>query len=328
MNNIKNAVDKIIFLDSATVDYGDIDFSPIRKLGDFSAFGFTPPEKAPGRARDAAIIILNKFRLEPALFDELPELRLIAVAATGYNTVDIAEAERREVAVANVPAYSAYSVAQSAMTFILACATNLIRYNGAAHDGRWSSSPVFTLGSWPTFEVRGKVLGILGLGDIGKQVARMAEAMGMRVAALRRQGIAYDNGIERLGLLELAEQSDFISVHMPLTEETDHLLDDEFFGRMKSSAFFLNLSRGPIVVSAALDRALRSGKIAGAAIDVMEQEPPDLNDPLLTAPNLIITPHMAWASIESRRRLVDEVAENIAVFQRGERRNRVDNPCR
>jgi glycerate dehydrogenase len=247
----------------------------------------------------------------------------VAVTATGYNNIDIEAASRLGVAVANVPGYSTPSVAQFTMACVLALATRLVEYSSAARDGRWSASPIYTLSTWPTFELNDKVLGVMGMGGIGKEVARLATAFGMRVIALGREGVEYDERWERTGLYELAERSDFVCVHLPLSSESKGIIGGEFISRMKRTAFLINMARGAIVDQAALDRALRSGRIAGAALDVLDREPPPADEPLLSAPNCIITPHIAWASVESRRRVVEEVAANIGAFMRGEARNRV-----
>lgn len=315
--------EKIVFLDASTVDYGDIDFSAIEEFGEFMAYEFTKPKGILQRIKDASIVITNKVALTDRTLDACRELRLIAVAATGYDVVDIDHASQREIAVANVPGYSTFSVAQLTVAFILALATNLIRYNNASRDGRWSSSNVFTLGSWPTFDLSNKVLGILGMGAIGRKVATLARAFDMRAIALKREGAYYNDDFERFSLHELAGLSDFVSIHLPLTPESEYLIDREFFRAMKRESFLINMSRGPIVRQEALAWALKSGEIAGAAVDVLEVEPPERDNPLLQIPNLIITPHIAWASIESRQRLVREIAENIRAFLSGESRNLV-----
>jgi glycerate dehydrogenase len=180
------------------------------------------------------------------------------------------------------------------------------------------------MGTWPAFELKGKTLGIMGFGSIGKAVAKFADAFGMDAFALKREKINYDDNYPRYELYPLAERSDFVSIHMPLTSENRHIINKDFLGRMKDKSFLINMARGPLVDPQALLWALESGKLAGAAIDVMEKEPPDLNDPLLNAPNLIITPHIAWATLEARQRLVHEIAENIKAYQRGEKRNVVN----
>lgn len=313
----------IVFLDAATIDYGDIDLSALEGLGHFTAFDATPPSLVAERLRDASVAITNKTAVTEEVVARCPSLRLIAVAATGYDVIDLPAASRREIAVVNVPGYATPTVAQFTIAYILACATRLVEYSAASRDGSWSASPSFTLGTWPTMDVRGKVLGIMGLGAIGREVARLARAFGMRVIALCREGVVYRDRVERAGFFDLAHRSDFVSVHLPLNAMTRHLIGRDFLARMKKSAFLINMARGAIVDPAALNEALRDGRIAGAAIDVMEKEPPDRDDPLLGAPNLIITPHVSWASVESRRRLVDEVVENIRAFMQGGRRNRV-----
>jgi glycerate dehydrogenase len=315
--------ERIVFLDASTVDYGDIDFSTIEEFGEFKAYKFTKPEGVLERIKDASIVITNKVVLNDRTLDECKGLKLIAVAATGYNIVNIDYASQREIAVANVPGYSTFSVAQLTLTFILALATNLIRYNNASRDGTWSRSDVFTLGSWPTFDLSNKVLGILGMGAIGRKVATLARAFDMQIIALKREGAYYNDDFERYNLHELAGLSDFVTIHLPLTPESEYLIDREFFRAMKRESFLINMSRGPIVRQDALERALKNGEIAGAAIDVMEVEPPERDNPLLQIPNLIVTPHIAWASVESRRRLIREIAENIRAFLSGDSRNLV-----
>ncbi|MCX7679037.1 MAG: D-2-hydroxyacid dehydrogenase [Spirochaetes bacterium] len=314
---------KIVFLDASTVDFGDIDLSIFTRHGNFASFPRTSKHETIERIKDATIVITNKVILNREIFSKAGSLRYIAVAATGYNNIDIDAARQFGIAVSNVAGYSTPSVAQFTMLFILALASRLIEYNAAAHSGRWSASPIFTLGNWPTVEIAGKTLGILGYGAIGREVARIATAFGMKVIALKRDGIAYSDEVPRMELFQLASVADFISVHLPLTAENRYFISDDFFSAMKPSGFFINMARGALVNPAALYRALVNGTIAGAAIDVMEQEPPHADDPLLTAPNLIITPHIAWATKESRQRLINEIDANIESFIRGVPRNLV-----
>ena len=313
--------EKIVFLDSSTVDYGDIDFFGLRELGDFSCYDVTYPDQVAERCRDATIVITNKVVIDAGIIGECPVLKMIAEAATGYNNINIAEAWRRNIVVANVPGYSTPTVAQLTMAFILALSTNLIKYNEAVHDGVWSRSPIFTMGTWPFFDLEGKTIGIMGLGAIGSEVARLCEAFRMKVIALKRGDGYSDSPYPRLGLYDLAAESDFISIHMPLSDYSKYIVNSDFLSHMKKGAFLINMARGPIVDPSALCVALENGIIAGAAIDVMEKEPPAADDPLLKAPNLIITPHIAWASKESRMRLVKEIKENIRAFLAGEKRN-------
>ncbi len=316
--------ERIVFLDSSTIDYGDMDFSPLSNIGEFECHRVTPGEQVIERCSNATVIITNKVVIDKNIIAGCPGLKMIAEAATGYNNIDIAEAKNRGIVVANVPGYSTTTVAQLTMAFILALSTNLLEYNTAAHDGTWSRSDIFTLGTWPFFDLEGKTIGIMGLGSIGGEVARLCTAFRMNVVALKREDSSGEGNYPRLGLYDLAGESDFISIHMPLTDYSKNIVNSGFLTRMKKTAYLINMARGPIVDPAALKHALENRVIAGAAIDVMEKEPPSADDPLLNAPNLIITPHIAWASIESRRRLVSEIAENIKAFQKGIIRNVVN----
>ncbi len=312
---------KIVFLDSSTVDFGDIEFSSIGEYGELVCYRVTAKDQVIERCKDAEIIITNKVVIDSEIISQCTGLKMIAEAATGYNNIDIAAAKKRNITVANVPGYSTTTVAQLTMSFILAMSTRLINYNNAAHDGSWSKSEIFTLGTWPFFDLEGKTIGIMGLGAIGREVARLCEAFRMKVVVLKRDEGKSDGPYPRLALNDLAAESDFISIHMPLSDYSKYIVNREFLSHMKKTAFLINMARGPVVEPSALCHALENGVIAGAAIDVMEQEPPRADDPLLKAPNLIITPHIAWASIESRRRLVVEIAGNIKAFKSGTPRN-------
>jgi len=313
--------EKIVFLDSSTVDFGDIDFASIAELGDFTCHTVTSPAQVIERCKDATIVITNKVVIDSDMISQCSRLKMISEAATGFNNIDVAAAKVKKITVANVPGYSTTTVAQLTMTFILAMSTQMVKYNNAAHDGSWSNSNIFTMGNWPFFDLEGKTIGIMGLGAIGKEVARLCEAFRMKVVVLKRDESKTDGLYPRLTLHDLAGVSDFISIHMPLTDYSKYIVNKEFLSRMKKTAFLINMARGPVVDPASLCYALENGIIAGAAIDVMEQEPPRADDPLLKAPNLIITPHIAWASIESRRRLVKEISENIKAFKNGTPRN-------
>lgn len=313
---------RIVFLDSSTVDFGDIDFSPLRELGILECYDTTGPDQTAQRCQGADIVITNKVVFNADLISRCPDLRMIAEAATGYNNIDLGAAEKHGIHVANVPGYSTNSVVQLTMTMLLMLSTNVLKYNEASHDGTWSRSPVFTLGSWRFSDLEGKTAGIMGYGAIGSQVARLCRAFGMNVVALKRDE-PQDGEVARLRSSELAAASDFICVHMPLTDSSRHMINRDFFRLMKPTSFLINMARGPIVEPESLLWALEKGIIAGAATDVMEKEPPDAGDPLLRAPNLIITPHIAWASVESRSRLVRELSLNIKDFLGGGRRNSV-----
>lgn len=315
---------KIVFLDAATVNFGDMDMGPLAAAGDYREYGLTAPAETAGRLAGAAVAVTNKVAIDRAVLDAAPDLRFIAVAATGYNIVDIAAARERGIGVANVPGYSTESVAQLAMAYILALSTRLFEHDRAVKSGAWSRSPMYTMGDWPWNELAGKTAGIMGMGSIGGRVAELCRAFGMRVVSLGRDGVLYGDAVARVPLDELASRSDFVSIHMPLTDYSRRLVDERFLGMMKPTAFLLNLARGPIVDGRALAGALRAGRIAGAAIDVADVEPPPIDDPLLGAPNLIATPHVAWASVEARRRLIGEIAENVLAYRNGGKRNIVN----
>jgi glycerate dehydrogenase len=315
----------IVFLDASTVDFGDIDFTPITSLGQFITYPITKPDETIPRSKDADIIITNKVVFYSNEIAQLDNCKLIAVAATGYNTIDIKAAKNKNIAVANVPGYSREAVAQLTLCFILALANNLIKYNIATHDGSWSRSPIFTMGNWPTMCINDKVLGIMGYGDIGKRVGQLVKAFGMKVIALKREASYTDSTVERYPLKEFCNMADFITIHMPLNESTHHMVNKDFLAMMKPTAYIINMARGPIVDTKALAWALHNNIIAGAALDVLEQEPPDIHEPILSAPNCIITPHIGWASRETRQSLINEIAENIKAFLHGTKRNIVND---
>src|SRR6185312_3730776 len=260
-----------------------------------------------------------------ATLNALPALRYVGVLATGYNTVDLAAAKARGIIVTNTPAYAAASVAQHAAAMMLDLARGLTLHASAVRAGAWSRSPDWCLPLTSIFELSGRTLGLVGLGAIGIELARIAAALGMRI-------IAFDPAFppaERLGGVEVApvsldtliEAADVISLHCPLTAATHHLIGADRLSRMKRSALVINTSRGPLIDEAALAAALRDGVIAGAALDVLETEPPAADNPLAAAPNCLVTPHVAWHAVEARRRLVQIAADNLAAFQAGAPRN-------
>ncbi len=313
----------IVFLDAGTLDFGDISLREIFSAGRFKPYFKTSPEQMAARCKNAEVAIINKCALRAETLSKLKKLRLITVAATGVNNVDLDAARSLGIAVANVPGYSTESVVQATFAFLLAIAGNLVKYNKASHDGSWSRSPFFVLGAYPLMEIHGKTLGIVGYGAIGKRVAEVARAFGMNVMVAKIPGRAYASGPARYGLLEVAKKADFLSVHAPLTPLTRNLINERVIRKMKSSAAVLNLARGGIVDEAALKRALQQGRLAGAASDVLTQEPPPSKHILLKAPNMLLTPHVAWATRESRVRLVHELSLNIQAFLKGRKRNRV-----
>lgn len=315
----------IVFLDAGTVDYGDLSLAGLRRLARLAAYPSTKPSAVERRSRHADVIITNKCVFDARLLARLGRLRLIAVAATGTNNVDLAAARRRGVAVVNVPGCFTEPVVQMTIAFLLALAGNLAKYNQAAHDGRWSRSPVFTLPAFPIAEVAGKTLGLVGYGRIGRRVAAVARALGMRVLVARIPGRSYSRWERRVRvtLRSLLARSDFVSLHAPLSRLTDKMINARSLRLMKRGAFLINMARGGLVDERALAGALASGRLGGAAADVLSQEPPPRSHVLLRAPNMLLTPHVSWASLEARVRLMDEITRNIRAFLAGKKRNRV-----
>ena len=316
---------RIVVLDGYTTNPGDLDWSPLAALGALEVFDRTPDALVAERVGDAPHVLLNKAALTGQTLRALPSLRYVGVLATGYNTVDLAAAKARGITVTNTPAYAAVSVAQHAAAMMLDLARGLTRHANAVRAGEWARSPDWCLPLTSIFELTGRTLGLVGLGAIGIELARIAAALGMRV-------VAYDPAFpppERLGgvavtpvsLETLIETADVVSLHCPLTEATRHLIDAPRLARMQRTALVINTSRGPLIDEAALAAALRDGVIAGAALDVLEIEPPAPDNPLLTAPNCLVTPHVAWHAIEARRRLVQIAADNLAAFLRGAPQN-------
>ena len=270
------------------------------------------------RMRDAEIVLCNRARIGAAEMDAAPRLRMIAVFATGYDKIDIAAARERGIAVCNVPGYSTEAVAQHTFALMLALVDRITEAASAPiGESALSRLPL------PRFCLGGRTLGIIGLGAIGRRVAQLASAFGMRVYAAEHLG-TIGGGISRLPLPQLLAESDIVSLHCPLTERSRHIINADAVERMKDGAMLINTARGALVDETALAAALRSGKLAGAAADVTEIEPTPADCPLRTAPNCILTPHVAWACGDVRRALMTEVRENIEAFLRGERRNRFD----
>lgn len=316
---------EIVFLDAGTVQYGDISFGELESLGSFKSYPATLPRDIEKRVNGARVVLTNKCVFDAPLLSRLKTVRLIALAATGTNNIDLKAARRRGVAVANVSGYSTETVLERTFSFILALAGNLVKFNQASHDGSWSRSPFFTLPKFPIQEIYGKTLGIVGYGQIGKRVAQAARTFGMKVMVALLAGRSYSASekIRRLPLETLLRRSDFVTLHAPLTPLTKNLINAESLGWMKRGSFLINMARGELVDEKALARALCSGHLAGGAADVLSKEPPPRNHFLLKSPNFLLTPHIAWASREARARLIHEMALNIQAFQKGRRRNRV-----
>lgn len=317
---------KGVFLDLDTVSHqGDVKLRSLeRVLSVLHAFGTTPADKLVEYAAGAEVVIVNKVKLPGDIIRRLAGVKLISVAATGVNNIDLIAARQCGIGVCNVPAYATKAVAQHVFALILALNQHLEGYEQLLREGAWKRAPQFTLLDFPIRELAGKRMGIVGYGNIGQAVARVAEAFGMAVflAARNRD----DRRPGRLPLDELLPLVDILSIHAPLSADTRGLIGPKELTLMKPEAILINCSRGGIVDETALAAMLKAGRLAGAGIDVLSEEPPVHGNPLLdpTIPNLIVTPHVAWATREARQRVVDEMALNIAAFERGEPRNRVD----
>lgn len=309
-------------LDSLFPD--DLDLSRLRNaVGSWQSYGETRPEQIVARAQSAQLLICNKTRLDAATLRQLSALRLICVTATGVNNIDLDAARALSITVCNARHYATASVVQHVFALLLALQQHLPGYQQAVAQGAWQNSPHFCLLTHRFYELAGKALGIVGYGVLGQAVAALAKAFGMRVLIAQRSGAPVQAG--RLPLHTLLAQVDVLSLHCPLTPETQGLIGAAELALMRPHALLINTARGGIVDEAALAQALRSRQIGGAGVDVLSEEPPRPGNPLLYAdiPNLIVTPHIAWASHEARQRLIDEVTENIRSFCAGQARNMV-----
>jgi glycerate dehydrogenase len=317
----------IVFLDAAT--YGDMSLTLFTDVWKCAVHQVTTRADTIKRIAGHAIAVTNKVVIDkPILEDaEAHELKLIAVAATGTDIIDKTEAAKRGVKVCNVPGYASQSVAQFTMALILELATRAGKYGHAVHAGEWQKSPVFCLFTYPSIELSGKKLGIVGYGNIGRAVAQMARGFGMEILIAARPGGAAPIPKDRLSVNDLLQQADVVSLHCPLTPETKNLINDRSLALMKPTAFLVNTARGALIDELALIDALRSQRLAAAALDVISQEPPPPNHPIIQASaeleNLLVTPHTAWSAREARQRLLIEVKENILAFTQGRDRNLV-----
>lgn len=321
---------RVVFLDAATLELdGDVSFEPFTSRWSCTVHRLSTPEEVPDRIRGAQVAVTNKVVFDAALLErpEAASLKLIAVAATGTNNIDLEAARRHGLAVCNVKGYSGTSVAELTFSLMLELVGRAARYAAETKAGAWCRSPMFVGLTRSTGELAGRTLGLIGFGDIARRVARMAEACGMTVQFHARHDVPDAGTCRRVSLDDLIRTSDVLSIHCPLTPETQDLIGPVQLASMKRGALLINTARGGIVNEPALVEALRSGHLAGAGLDVLTQEPPHKTHPLMVAAreplNLLITPHVAWATVEARRRLLKELGENIEAFERGEPRNRV-----
>ena len=314
---------KAVFLDKNSVFPGDLSFSMLEQVADWQWFSQASPDEVSQAIRSAEILVTNKVVIGSEVLAMAENLKLICVAATGVNNIDMAAAASRGVAVCNVNAYATASVTQHVFSMLLALNRHLVQYALAATDGSWSSSEYFCYFGKPVSELEGRTLGIIGYGELGRSVANVATCFGMHVLVAKRDDS--DTRENRVDLATLLSASDVVSLHCPLTDKNFHLISEKELALMKADAILINTARGGLVDEAALLSALKDKTIGGAALDVLEQEPPAKDNPVLEYPadNLIITPHIAWVSRESRQRLLDEIASNIQAFSDGVPRNLV-----
>lgn len=310
---------KICILDGYSLNPGDLDWSPVERLGDVTLFDRTPADKIVERAADADIVLTNKVPFSADTLRQLPRLRFICVLATGYNIIDTEAAARQGVVVANIPAYSTMSVAQMAFAHILNITNHVASYAREVADGKWTNCPDFCFWDSALTELAGKTMGIVGLGNTGMATARIAVAMGMKVVAMTSKSAdTLPEGITPAPLDDVLASADVVSLHCPLTSSTRHLINAEAIGKMKPSAILINTGRGPLVDEQAVADALNGGRLAAFGADVLSQEPPRGDNPLLSARNCFLTPHIAWATLEARTRLMSTATENVRQFIAGE----------
>ena len=311
---------KIVILDAYTANPGDLSWDGLRKYGDLTVYDRTAPEQVLERIGDAEVVYVNKVVLSRETLAQCKNLKMVSVLATGYNIVDVAAAKELGIAVCNSPSYSTASVAQLTIAHLLELCHHVGAHSEAGRNGQWAASPDFCFWNHPLMELDGKTMGIIGYGSIGQAVGEVAQALGMKLLVhsrhtrpeLESETCTYTD------MEMLLSQSDVVSLHCPQTEQTTGMINKDTIAMMKDGAILLNTSRGGLVVEQDLADALRSGKLRGAAVDVVSREPIDPNNPLLTAPNLLMTPHIAWAPLEARQRLLTIAEENLQAYANGQ----------
>jgi glycerate dehydrogenase len=317
---------KIVVLDGHCLNPGDLSWDALRSYGELEVFDRTPPEQVAARLAGATIALTNKTRLPAAVLSQATALRYIGVLATGYDIVDVAAARAQGILVTNIPTYGTVSVAQFVFALLLELCHNVKLHADAVRAGEWARNPDWSFWKSPLVELAGKTMGVVGFGRIGRQTARIADAMGMTVIAadaVQKNPPDYP-AFRWAATEELFRGSDVVTLHAPLLPETRGIVNARSLALMKPSAFLINTSRGPLVEAQALADALNAGKLAGAALDVLVTEPPPADSPLLTARNCLVTPHIAWATREARSRLMQAAVDNVAAFLAGQPRNVIE----
>ena len=314
---------KIVVLDGYCMNPGDLSWDALREFGEVVVYDRTPAADAVARAHGADAVLMNKTPLPADTLARLPQLKFIGVLATGYNVVDIEAARGQGIIITNVPTYGTASVAQFVFALLLELCHNVRLHADAVRAGEWSRNADWSFWKSPLVELEGKTMGVVGFGRIGRSVGRIADAMGMRVIAndTYQGNLPAYHGFRWAALDELLRESDVVSLHSPLLPETQGMIHADTLALMKPSAFLINTSRGPLVVDQDLADALNAGRLAGAGLDVLSVEPPAETNPLLSARNCLVTPHIAWATREARARLMDAVAGNISAWISGNPRN-------
>ena len=317
---------KIVVLDGFSLNPGDLSWDALRKLGDVVIYDRTPAELVVERASGAEVIFTNKTVLSEEVFSQLPELKYVGVLATGYNVVDTDAAKKRDITVTNIPTYGTSSVAQMTFALLLELCHHVQDHSNAVHEGDWTNCKDFCFWNHPLIELSGKTMGIIGFGRIGQNVADIAVAFGMKVLGYdqHRSDQSGRENFQWADLYELLTQSDVVSLHCPLFTETQGIINQKTIGKMKKSAFLINTSRGPLIDDDVLAQALNDGVIAGAALDVLSVEPPKADNSLLKAKNCLITPHISWATLEARARLMEIAVDNLCAFLGGNPKNVVN----
>lgn len=309
---------KIVILDGYTENPGDLSWEGFERLGTLTVYDRTEPSEIVSRIGDAEAVIINKCPITAETMDACPELRYVGVLATGYNVVDVAAAKERHIAVTNIPTYGTTAVAQMVFAHLLAICQHVEAHSQAVHQGEWNTNPDWCFWNYPLVELAGKTMGIVGFGRIGQTVAGIARALGMNVLAFDHHETETGRALAQyVSLEELLRRSDVISMHCPLFPETERMINRDTIAQMKDGVYFINTSRGQLVDEQALADALNSGKVAHAGLDVVYTEPIRTDNPLLKAKNCFITPHIAWAPKESRKRLMDIAVDNLAQFAAG-----------
>lgn len=313
---------KIVILDGYTATQDDLSWKGIESLGDVTVFDRTCPEDVVGRCQDAEAVLTNKVVMSEDVINRLPNLKYIGVLATGYNVVDLSAAHKRGITVTNIPSYSTNSVAQMVFAHVLNATMHVGHYADENRKGRWSHSEDFCWMDTPVTELYGKAIGVVGLGNIGNAVAQIANAFGMKVLAwTSKSQEQLSEYINKVSFDELLEQSDIITLHCPLTNETREIICADSIRKMKKGVIVVNTGRGPLVNEQDMAEALEGGRVGAFCADVLSTEPPSADNPLLACENAFVTPHIAWASKEARARLIDIAVENLRAFISGKPQN-------